>query len=273
MPLQPIPIEQLPERAAIPVGDGAFQVKLPVFEGPLQLLLHLIESRQLDVLTVPLADLADAYLEHLTRHPIDLPQLAEFVTVAAQLVLLKSRRLLPGEPAPPAVDGEEEPDEEELRRRLLEYRTLRDAARSLGERDMTMPALRREPRESDLPEAPWMPLQATILVEALARLATLAEPEAPPPEVVKREVTIAMQIQALRTALGQNGRVVLPTVLAACASRTEAVVMLMATLELVRRRQVVVEQSRLFGPILVRVGAAPAPPGAPEAETEAGSGR
>ena len=271
MPLQPIPIEQVQEPAAIPVGDGAFQVNLPVFEGPLQLLLHLIESRQLDVLTVPLANLADAYLEHLTRHPIDLPQLSEFVTVAAQLVLLKSRRLLPGEPAPPAVEGDDEPDERELRRRLLEYRTLRNAARSLGERDMTMPAMRREPRESDLPEAPWVPLETSILVEALARLASLAEPEAPPPEVVKREVTIAMQIQALGAALGQNGRVVLQTVLGACASRTEAVVTVMATLELVRRRQVAVEQSHLFGPILVRVTAAPHR--APEAETESGSGR
>jgi segregation and condensation protein A len=252
MPLQPIAIEPTTEPTAIPIADDAFQVSLPVFEGPLQLLLHLIESRQLDVLTVPLADLADAYLEHLTSHPVDLPQLAEFVTVAAQLVLLKSRRLLPGEPAPP-VEGDEEPDEEDLRRRLVEYRMLRDAARSLGERDMTNPAMRREPRESDLPEAPWVPLDVSILGEALARLATLAEPEPPPPEVVKREVTIAMQIQALRAALERNGRLVLQAVLAACGSRTEAVVTVMATLELVRRRQVVVEQSQLFGPILVRV--------------------
>jgi segregation and condensation protein A len=268
MPLQPIAIEPTTEPTAIPIADDAFQVSLPVFEGPLQLLLHLIESRQLDVLTVPLADLADAYLEHLTSHPVDLPQLAEFVTVAAQLVLLKSRRLLPGEPALPAVEGDEEPDEEDLRRRLVEYRMLRDAARSLGERDMTYPAMRREPRESDLPEAPWAPLEASTLGEALARLATLAEPEPPPPEVVKREVTIAMQIQALRAALERNGRLVLQAVLATCGSRTEAVVTVMATLELVRRRQVVVEQSQLFGPILVRVAA----PRRSTRGAEAGSG-
>ncbi len=256
MPLQPIPILASDEPTPIPTAGGAFEVSLPVFSGPLQLLLHLIESRQLDVLTVPLADLADAYLEHLTRHPVDLQQLSEFVAVAAQLVLLKSRRMLPGEPLPPATEGEEEPDEEALRRRLLEYRTLRDAARVFGGRDMTNLAMRREPRESDLPPAPVVPLEPSVLVEALVRLAAIAEPPPAPPEVVKREVTIAMQIQALRAALQDHGRVVLQAVLAGCRSRSEAVVTLMATLELVRRRQVVVEQSELFGPILVRIAGA-----------------
>ena len=65
-PMQPIAIE--PEAVAVPVGGPEFTLSLPVFEGPLQLLLHLIESRQLDVLTVPLAEVADAYVEHLARH-------------------------------------------------------------------------------------------------------------------------------------------------------------------------------------------------------------
>jgi hypothetical protein len=63
---------------------------LPVFEGPLQLLLHLIEARQLDILTVPLAEVADAYVEHLARHPVDAANLSEFVSIAAQLIFLKS---------------------------------------------------------------------------------------------------------------------------------------------------------------------------------------
>ncbi len=69
-PMQPIAIES-EAGVAVPVGDGEFTLTLPVFEGPLQLLLHLIESRQLDVLTVPLAEVADAYVEHLGRHPVD----------------------------------------------------------------------------------------------------------------------------------------------------------------------------------------------------------
>ena len=98
--MQPIPVES-ESAVAVPVGDGDFTLALPVFEGPLQLLLHLIESRQLDVLSVPLAEVADAYVEHLTRHPVDAANLSEFVSIADQLIFLKSKRLLPQEPMPP----------------------------------------------------------------------------------------------------------------------------------------------------------------------------
>ncbi len=203
------------------------------------------------MLTVPLAELADGYVAHLETNPVDPGQLAEFVAVAAQLILLKSRSLLPGEAVPAVADGADEPDEEELRRRLLEYRALRDVARALGARDLVAPLMRREPRESDLPSVAVVPLAASVLAEALRALAAIPEPEAPPPEIVAREITIAMQIAVLRTALAAGGRVVLQQLLATCRSRTEATVTLLATLELVRRRQVSVRQRELFGPIVL----------------------
>lgn len=249
-PMEPIAIDAEPG-VAVPIGHGEFTLALPVFEGPLQLLLHLIESRQLDVLTVPLADVADAYVDHLARHPVDAVNLSEFVAIAAQLILLKSRRMLPAEPLPPMPEGSDEPDEEELRRRLLEYRALRDAAMALGERDGVAPVMRREPREADLPELPAEPMPISLLVAALETLAAVPEPEPPPPEVVAREVTIGQQIEVLRRALSKGGRVVLQAILASCRSRTETTVTLLATLELVRRRQVRAEQSDLFGPIVI----------------------
>lgn len=253
MTLEPITIAEAPS-APVAVGiDGepTFEVQLGVFSGPLALLLHLIESRQLDVLSVPLADVADAYVAHLATTPIDPAQLAEFVAIAAQLILLKSRSLLPGEVMPGLTDAADEPDEEELRRRLLEYRALRDVARALGERDLASPMVRREPRESDLPAAAVVAMAPSLLAEALRALAAIPEPEAPPPEIVAREITIAMQIAVLRAALAAGGRVVLQHVLATCRSRTEATVTLLATLELVRRRQVRVQQRELFGPIVL----------------------
>jgi segregation and condensation protein A len=250
MPLEPVPI--LPEGGAFPVGGIGFEVRLPIFEGPLQLLLHLIESRQLDVLNVPLAEVADAYLEHLARNPVDAPNLSEFVAIAAQLIWLKSRRMLPGD-LPPATEQEsDEPDEEQLRQRLIEYRAIRDTALWLGERDLLAPLMRREPRESDLPEPPTVALPASLLLESLDRLAAAPEPEAPPTEVVAREITIGMQIRVLLDALSSSGRVVLQTILASCRSRSEAAVTVLAMLELARRRQVRLEQSTLFGPILVK---------------------
>jgi segregation and condensation protein A len=248
--MQPIPVES-DAPVPLPVGGAEFTLALPVFEGPLQLLLHLIESRQLDVLSVPLAEVADAYVEHLARHPVDAANLSEFVAIAAQLIFLKSKRMLPTEALPPIPDGEDLPDEEELRRRLVEYRALRDAARLLGERDGAAPLIRREPRESDLPEVPSEPLPVAILVAALETLAAIPEPVAPPPAMVPREITIGQQIAVLQRALSGGGRVLLHTILARCRSRTEAAVTFLATLELVRRRQVSAEQHELFGPIVL----------------------
>ncbi len=95
---QSIPIEA-DQRVAVPVGSPPeFQVELGVFEGPLPLLLHLIESAELDILTVPLATVADAYVAYLATHPVDAVNLAQFVTTASQLILIKSRRMLPAEP-------------------------------------------------------------------------------------------------------------------------------------------------------------------------------
>jgi segregation and condensation protein A len=249
-PMQPIAIDEA-ATIAVPVGDGEFTVALPVFEGPLQLLLHLIESRQLDVLTVPLADVAEAYVEHLARHPVDANNLSEFVAIAAQLIFLKSKRMLPAEPLPPVPEGSDEPDEDELRRRLVEYRALRDAAVALGERDGAAPLMHREPLEADLPEVPGDPLPVGVLVAALEALAAIPEPAPPPPEIVAREITIGQQISVLRHALSRGGRVLLQTILARCTSRTEAAVTFLATLELVRRRQVRAEQADLFGPIVI----------------------
>ena len=248
--MEPIPVEAQ-AAVAVPVGEPEFRIELSVFEGPLQLLLHLIESRQLDVLTVPLAEVADAYVDHLARHPVDVANLSEFVAIASQLIYLKSRRMLPTEPLPPVPGGVDEPDEEELRRRLVEYRTLRDASVVLGQRDGVAPAMRREPREADLPEVPAEALPVSRLVEAIETLAAIPEPVAPPPEVVPREITIGQQIDVLRRALSRGGRVILQSILAGCRSRTEATVTFLATLELVRRRQVSARQHDLFGPIVI----------------------
>jgi len=245
------PIEIGANSVALPVGEAEFTLALPVFEGPLQLMLHLIESRELDILTVPLAEVADAYVEHLSRNPVDTANLSEFVATAAQLIYLKSKRMLPAEPLPPLPTGADEPDEDELRRRLVEYRALRDAAVAMGERDGVAPVMRREPRESDLPEVPAEPLPSVILADALAALAAIPEPAPPPPEIVAREITIGQQIAVLREALARGGRIVLQAVLERCGSRTERAVTFLATLELVRRRQVTAAQEELFGPIVI----------------------
>src|SRR5688500_8631579 len=124
--------------------EEATHVRLDVFDGPIALLLALIEQRQLDVLTVRLGDLAGAYLDAIARIEVGrLPLLSSFVSVCSQLILIKSRALLPRAPAPIAVgdDAAEADPEEELRRRLIEYRMYRDAGRALADRMLSGAAL------------------------------------------------------------------------------------------------------------------------------------
>ncbi|MFN2167176.1 MAG: segregation and condensation protein A, partial [Anaerolineae bacterium] len=109
-----------------------YQVSLPVFEGPLDLLLHLIERQELDITQVSLARVTNQYLDHLARISERNPDnLADFIVVAAKLLLIKSRVLLPRPPAPPA--SEEEDVGEDLVRQLIEYKRFKEAAHWLQE--------------------------------------------------------------------------------------------------------------------------------------------
>src|SRR4051794_19101421 len=133
------PADVAPTIPAVRFGEGrrpeaATQVRLETFDGPLALLLALIEARQLDVVTVPLGALAEAYLDALAALEHDrLGNISSFVAVASQLILIKSRAILPRQtPQAAGTLPEDEPDPEaELRARLLLYRAHRDAGRAL----------------------------------------------------------------------------------------------------------------------------------------------
>jgi segregation and condensation protein A len=252
---------------AVTLGEGrrpeaATHVRLPAWEGPLGLLLALIEARQLDVLTVPLGALADAYLEALATVDGDrLGNVSSFVAVASQLILIKSRALLPrrvdtaAQPLP-----EDEPDPEaELRARLILYRAYRDAGvRILAAALERFGLFHREPaaararavapaRPADGP-----PADVALLVRALGRLAQVTPPPALPPEVVKRTITLTERADVLRRALRGAPVVVLQDLLAGVRDRVVVAVTFLAMLELMKRREIVVEQTEPWGPIRAR---------------------
>ena len=236
-------------------------VHLAAFDGPLGLLLTLIEQRQLDVLTVPLGALAGAYLETLgsVQGPL-LPHLSAFVSVAAQLILIKSRAMLP---APPVIESGSEDDrvgdpEEDLRRRLIAYRAFRDAGVWLAGRLDGPRLFRREPGTalaSGLAEARAAnpePMDPAELVDALVDLARIAPPEEEPPGIVRRTITLAERAAAIRDALRAAPVVVLQELVAGSRDRVFVAVTFMAMLELVKQREIVIEQRRPWGPIRCR---------------------
>jgi segregation and condensation protein A len=240
--------------------DSITHVRLEAFDGPLALLLAVIEARQLDVLTVPLGGLAGAYLDALATLEGDrLGNVSAFVAVAAQLILIKSRAILPRPPKMAAVPLDDEPDPEaELRARLLEYRRFRDAGLALGDRIGVDRLFRRDAEVAAVagragarpPERP--PLLASVLAGALARLATVV-PVAPlPAEVVARTVTLAERTAVIRAALRGSDTIVLQELLGGVRDRVVVAITFLAMLELSKRREITLEQAEPWGPIVAR---------------------
>jgi segregation and condensation protein A len=242
--------------------EAATKVTLEAFDGPLALLLSLIEARQLDVVTVPLGALADAYLDALASLEDDrLGNISAFVSVASQLILIKSRAILPRQtPQAPGALPDEGPDPEaELRARLLLYRAHRDAGRALQEIALERTGLfRREPAIAAAagragarpPEGP--PLDVEVLVAALDRLGRIAPPPPMPPETVARTITLTERAAIIRAALRGAGTVVLQDLLTGVRDRVVVAITFLAMLELMKRREIVVEQAEPFGPITAR---------------------
>jgi segregation and condensation protein A len=258
----------LPLPTTVRFGEGrrpetATHVQVADFDGPLGLLLSLIEGRQLDVLTVPLGSLADAYLEALASLSADrLGHVSAFVAVASQLILIKSRAMLPRQPAadPVAGEGDDAPDPEaELRARLLLYRAFRDAgSRLAGDALVRIGLFRREPgaaRAAGLAgaiplDAP--PIDPIRLVQALDHLALIVPPPEAPPEVLPRVVTLTERAAIIRAALRDAPEVVLQDLLLGVQDRVVVAVTFLAMLELMKRREIVVEQDVPWGPIVAR---------------------
>jgi len=252
---------------AVAFGEGrrpeaVTRVTLPAFEGPLALLLALIEARQLDVLTVPLGALADAYLDALAGLDDDrMGNVSAFIAVASQLILIKSRAILPRQKAEGAVPlADEGPDPEaELRARLILYRAFRDAgARLLEEAQVRRGLWHREPSAARAagvagarPPAAE-PLPASLLVGALEGLATIVPPPPPPPETIRRTVTLTQRAMLIRRALAGADVVVLQDLLRGVRDRVVVAVTFLAMLELMKRREIVVRQDEPWGPIMAR---------------------
>jgi len=242
--------------------EAATQVRMESFDGPLALLLALIEARQLDVVSVPLGALADAYLDALATLETDrLGNISAFVAVASQLILIKSRAILPRrvEEAPGVVPEDEPDPEAELRARLLLYRAHRDAGRRLQETAILRVGLfRREPGAAAAagqagarpPDGP--PLDPAVLVRALDRLASVAPPPPLPPESVARTITLTERAAIIRAAIRGAGSVVLQELLAGVRDRVVVAVTFLAMLELMKRREIVVSQAEPWGPIVAR---------------------
>ena len=231
-----------------------FELKLPVFEGPLDLLLHLIEKEELDITTVSLVQVTDQYLAQLrSLEGINLDALADFVSIGAKLIYLKSRALLPRPPA-------EEEVGRELTEMLKEYRRFKEVATVL--RAIEDEGLRAYPR---LAPPPDVPLPAGLHKVTLDRLLALFRealdrlPAEPSIGIERSAVTVRQKLEEIETALKRTGRLSFRSLVSACRSRVEVIVSFMAVLELIKNLRVSAEQEELFGDIALVALETPVP--------------
>ena len=231
-------------------------VTTPVFEGPLELLLALVEREEVDIFKVSLARVTDAYLAELAAReiPADPAEMAEFLWMAARLLLLKSIRLLPGE-TPTDEETELLGWEDEVRQRLEEYRAYKEVAGELLERAQQETFAFPPPARTVEAGGQEEPLDVDFLVAAfnsvLARI--------PPRPVVVRGRTWTLQEKLeLITGRLREGPLELVALLLESEDRLEAVVTFVSVLELIRRSTIRVRQKERFGPIHVELREAPA---------------
>ncbi len=249
-------------RIVAPAASSPYTVHLSFFEGPLDLLLHLIERRQMEITAISLVAVTDQFLEYVRNWQEEEPpmaRLAEFITVGARLLFIKSRSLLP---QPPREDEASEVDEamaeaEDLRRHLLEYKLAKEIARLLREREAA--GLMSFPRPGPIIPADnllnWAPPKLVGLeVEALAAAFRRVleerrrrEPEPLPLPVVR----VSDKIAEIEAALAARGRVDFEELLRAASSRLAVVVTFLAVLELWHEERIKVTQESLFAPILI----------------------
>lgn len=231
------------------IGTRPPSVTVEGFEGPLDLLLQLVEERKLDILTVRLGDLAGGYLERvraLGTLPAD--EAAAFLWLASRLVLLKARSLLPS--LEPVVPEDEGVTEEELRARLVEYAAVKQRAGALGDR--LRAGERVFHREGGTVELPPRGGDMDALAAAWSRvLQVAARQRREEAEIPAGRYSVEQRTAEIEEIVRREGRVAFATLLGPEPSLSFAVVTFIALLDLYRRLVIDLEQNELYGEIRI----------------------
>jgi segregation and condensation protein A len=229
------------------------KISLPLYEGPLDLLLDMIRRQKIDIYDIPIAKITEQYLEYLhLMQELNVDVASEFIVIAAQLIYIKSRMLLPPDP-----DGEEELEDPraELVRRLLEYEKFKNAAQMLYQREMVENAVWSNPGVFDIEDAQLEPELTVGLYELLLAFRDVAKraEQRPLMEVDREEFSVEQMMAFLwENIAAAPGEVALSRVLPEISSRRRLITAFLAVLELTRLRAIYLRQERPFSEIIAR---------------------
>lgn len=237
----------------------SYQVSIEIFEGPLDLLLHLIHKQKLDIYDIPIAQITQQYLDYIkTMQQLDIELASEFVVMAATLLSIKAKMLLPRKKVELETEGKEEDPRQELAERLAEYEKFKKLANKLKEMEQGQSALYFRPVDELLLEKalkkvnPLENVTLTDLCKAFKKVLKKASAIEKTRELERAQFTIGDKIKELTKMLeSQPQGMIFQELFSYDTTRLEMVITFLALLELIKLQKVVVQQETNFGPLQV----------------------
>ena len=236
----------------------AYKVKLELFEGPLDLLLHLIKKNEIDIYDIPIASITEQYVEYMDlMQLLDLNIAGEFLVMAATLIHIKSKMLLPQPQVEEEVAEEEDP-REELVKKLLEYKRFKEAAIELSnkatiQKDYFGRSVTFSPStfKSEVKEEEYFEASLFDLITAFTKVMK----EVPKQlfyQVIKDEFTVEEKMHDIFHLLVKKTKVHFTELFRNVKNKIEIITTFLALLELIRLKEILVMQSKVFGDIVVQ---------------------
>lgn len=234
-----------------------YKVKLEIFEGPLDLLLYLIKQDEIDIHEISLERITKQYLEYLqVFKELNINIAGEFVVMAANLIYLKSRSLLPADQQPPEEDVAEDDPRWDLIRQLIEYKKFKEAAAHLHtrelEQDRIFPRTGAGLGAVEMAPLPLGEIGIFQLINALQAVIKRIEARDDLREIFGEHFTVSDKIDSILQRVAGNVSVKFSELFAGVASRVEIVVTFLALLELIRLKQILATQLNPFDEIEIR---------------------
>jgi segregation and condensation protein A len=236
------------------IGQDEYKVKLEVFEGPLDLLLYLIKKDEVDIYDIPVELITRQYMEYLSlMQMLDLNIAGDFIVMAATLMMIKSRMLLPADERPEMEEEEMDP-RWELIKQLLEYKKFKDAASFLEEMELRQQNMFIRETEEQIPaEKSGLEIgDVSIfdLISALNEALRRAKPDKTG-EIVGEHFTVADKIEYIMSVVRTSNKIPFFSLFNEKSTRGEIVCTFLALLELIRLRQIRSLQTEVFGEIFI----------------------
>lgn len=232
---------------------GSYKIKLDIFEGPLDLLLYLIKKNEVNIYDIPISNILGQYLEYIELMKLlDLNVAGEFIVMAATLIQIKSKMLLPPDETPLEEELEELDPRAELVKRLLEYRRYKEAARILREKEEYRRDHFVRPQQEVIQQDNEIHFEANLF--DLINAFTKALKEIPKElflEVIKDEFTIEEKIHDILHLLVKKQKLYLTELFGKAKNKFEIIAIFLSILELIRLKEVIIVQKGIFDDILI----------------------